>query len=265
MGAECQGLILWHVSTSDLHLHVIKGAKIALAHRQRCKKGIGLREPIPFPFRIILQTILLFILKISLCNNPLHILANGLAVLLVQLVHVNRLAVFDHHGGLFYFGEMILKNVGGVHDGHGDDGDTALVCNLKAAVVEGQEGVGGFVAGTFREDADGNAALYFFDGFQNGLEAFLDVVSVQEEAVQMAHPDTQQGPLFVFLFGNVAGGAGNPDICQDDVKEAAVVGYVEDCGVGGDIFLTQGDHISAADPNENPKGPIDDGQGTFGL
>ena len=214
---------------------------------------------------LILQIILLFILKISLCDDPLYILTNGFTVLLVQLIHVNGLAIFDHYGGLFYFGEMVLKNVAGVYDGHGDDGDAALVCNLEAAVVEGQEGVRGLVAGALGEDADGDAAFYFFDGFQNGLQAFLDIVAVQEETVEIAHPYVQQRPFFIFFFGDIAGEAGDSGVSQDDVKEASVVGDVENRRVCRDILFSQDIRVGTADPNENPEGPLHDSQGTFIL
>ena len=81
--------------------------------------------------------------------------------------------------------------------------------------------------------------------------------------MEIAHPHIQQGPFLVFLFGNIAGEPGHSGVSQDDVEKAAVVGYIKNRGVGGDILLAQDDHIGAADPNENPKGPLDNGQGTF--
>ena len=81
--------------------------------------------------------------------------------------------------------------------------------------------------------------------------------------MEIAHPHIQQWPFLVFFFGDIAGEAGHSRVSQDDVEKAAVVGHIKNRGVGGKIILAQDDHLGAADPNENPKGPLDDGQGTF--
>ena len=47
----------------------------------------------------------------------------------------------------------------GIDNGHRDYGDTALFCDLKASVMKRKEGIFGFIAGTLRKDADGNAVL----------------------------------------------------------------------------------------------------------
>ena len=70
-----------------------------------------------------------------------------------------------------------------VHDRHGNDGNACLLRNLKAAFMEGEEGILCLIPGALREDTDGNTVFGFFNGLQDRLKSGLDILAVQEETV----------------------------------------------------------------------------------
>ena len=117
------------------------------------------------------------------------------------------------------------------------------------------------VAGPFREDADGHTVFDALDGRQDGLQALFEVVPIEEQAVEQAHPGMEQRDMLHLVFGDVAGTAGDAHIGQQDVKEAAVVGYVEDRRIFGDVLFSDHRDRGAGDADAQPKDGQHDLQG----
>lgn len=92
-----------------------------------------------------------FVFKIGLGDNILYIGTHALAGFLVQILHINRLTVFNDYGGLFYFRKMVFEYRSRVHDRHGNDGNACLLRNLKAAFMEGEEGILCLIPGALRK------------------------------------------------------------------------------------------------------------------
>ena len=160
---------------------------------------------------------------------------------------------------------MVFKYRSGVYNGHGNDGNACFLRNLKAALVEGEESILCFIPCALREDTDGDTVFGFFDGLQDRLKSGLDILTIQEETVQILHPDIQQGPFQHFFFGNVAGRSGNADVGQDHIEKAAVIAYIQYRGIGGNIFLADGDHFGTRQADDLTECPVDNGQGTAVL
>ncbi len=148
---------------------------------------------------------------------------------------------------------MVFKQGRGVYDGDGDHGSAALFRDLKAAVVEGKEGVIDFVPCAFREDEDRDAAFCLVDGREDRLDAFLYVFAVQEQAVHVGHPTAEQEPFEHFLFGDIARGPWNAHIGQKDVEVASVIGNIYYRTVLWNIRLADNDHLCAGCPKAKAK------------
>ena len=85
--------------------------------------------------------------------------------------------------GLFDLGNMILKDLGGIVDGHGNNGTACLFRNLEASLMKFHKGIVYPVSGSLRENADGNTGFYLFNGSQYGFQPLLNILSVKEKAV----------------------------------------------------------------------------------
>ena len=156
---------------------------------------------------------------------------------------------------------MILKDLGGTCDHHRNYGNSALFGDLKAAFVKGQEGIVHLVAGAFRENTDRNAFFHLLYAQKNGLQPFLDIFSVQKQALNICHPDIEKRPLFHFFFGHVAGDAWEQSIGKHNVKIAAVIGNIEHGGVPGDIFQPPGLHPCSGQKGDTAEAPAYDSLG----
>lgn len=88
---------------------------------------------------------------------------------------------------------MCFEDVCGVVDGNRDDRTFCFGGDFEASFMEWKHVclVSISVSGSLREDTDGNAGFYFFDCCEDGFQTLLDVFSVKEEAVKVAHPGGQ--------------------------------------------------------------------------
>lgn len=123
----------------------------------------------------------------------------------VHLLQIQRRLELDDYGSPFDPGQVILEYVRGVHDDHGHHRDAAFLGYLEASLPEREEGVVHFVAGALREDAQGDAALDLLHAIQDRFQALLDIVPVQEQAVDVAHPVHQQRVSCHLLLRHIAG------------------------------------------------------------
>ena len=132
---------------------------------------------------------------------------------------------------------MIFKNGGGIVQGDGDNGTAAFFRDLEAPGMKRQKGVCRLVAGSLGEDADGDAAFYLIDGGKDGFRPLLDVIPIQEQAVQITHPAGQKGDLLHLHLRHITGGPGNPHIGHENIKKTPVVADVEHGPVPGNPLL----------------------------
>ena len=106
----------------------------------------------------------------------------------VQFFDINGFSKVYDHSGFLNSGQMVLKDAGGIQNCHWYHGDSALLGYLKAALMEGEEGVVFFVAGAFGKNAYGNSVFHFFHAGQYGFQSLFDIISVQKKAVDVLHP-----------------------------------------------------------------------------
>ena len=149
----------------------------------------------------------------------------------------------------------LLIQVRGVHDDHGHHRDAAFLGYLEASLPEREEGVVHFVAGALREDAQGDAALDLLHAIQDRFQALLDIVPVQEQAVDVAHPVHQQRVSCHLLLRHIAGQPGENGVGEDDVEIAAVVAHEQDGAVGGDILPSLHDDLRACQEGDAAEAP----------
>lgn len=197
--------------------------------------------------------------EISFFNDILYQSADAAFITLVKLIHIDRLAVFQYDMGLLDPWDVIFEDLPRVVDTHRNDCTARLLCNLKAAVMEFQKGVIHPVAGSLRENTDGDTGLYLIDGCQDGLHTGFDIGSVQEYTVQIFHPGIQGRNAEYFNLGHIAGETRYADIGNQDVEVASVVSDVQDGFVLGHIFLADHSHSGTGKEQNHPEGPFDDG------
>ena len=102
---------------------------------------------------------------------------------------------------------MCLKDFCGVVHCHWNDRASGFAGDLETSFMEWKElqFVCICVSCTFREDTDGDAGFYFFDRGQDSLQSLLNIFSVEEQAMQIAHPVGKKRVAFHFFLGNVTG------------------------------------------------------------
>jgi hypothetical protein len=122
--------------------------------------------------------------------------------------------------------------------------------------MERKEGILNLISGSFRENTDGDAVLDMVDAGKDGFHTFLDVISVEEQTVKASHPDGEKRHFFHFLFGDITGWSWNSDICKDDVKETAMVGYIQDRLILWHVLFTDNSNLGATEKDNTAEGPI---------
>ena len=158
---------------------------------------------------------------------------------------------------------MRLKNIRCIVHSDRNDRTACLGRDLKASLMEREHIrlIRPFVAGTLREDADGNAGLDLLDGGEDGLQSLLDVVPVQEQAVEIFHPVGEKGIALHLFLSNVPGADGAAGVGEQDVKIAPVVADVENRSVPGDVFLADDGHLRPGNPEDKAENRLDQPQG----
>ena len=168
----------------------------------------------------------MIIFEICLFDDLLDMAAKKLSFFFGEISGIDGLAVLQHYMCFFDAGKLILKDGGGMIDGNGYNGAAGFFCNLETSFVEREEGVFFLVSGAFRENTDRNSGLYFFYGFQDGLQSLLDIAPVQEETVKIFHPVGQKRIAEHFFLGNIAGRPGYTGIGKQNIKIAPMIGYI---------------------------------------
>ncbi len=201
-----------------------------------------------------------FIFFKHLVDDALGIFAKMLLCFFVQLIRVDGLAVFHHNLCRTDFREMCFENICGVVDGNGDDRTFCLGGDFEASLMEGEhiQVIFVLVSGALREDTDGNAGFDLIYSCQDGFQSLLDVLSVQEEAVEIFHPGGQERDFLHFLFGNVAGADRAAAVGEEDVKVASVITDIQDRGVLRYIFLSYYCDFGSCDPQDKSKYSLND-------
>ena len=155
---------------------------------------------------------------------------------------------------------MFFKHIGRSCNRHRYNLAASLFGDLEAALLEREHiqfGVA-LAAGAFRVDAHGDAGFDIFNACQNCLETGFDVVTVDEQAVQAAHPCGEQRDFFHAAFCDVSGQSWAARVGDDDVKVAAVVADVEHRLVLRYEFLADDGQADAAEHADTAERPLDD-------
>ena len=179
-----------------------------------------------------------------------------LAGLLVEILWIDRLAIFQDYVHLLDSRKLLLEDGDGVVHGHGNDRAPGLLGNLKRAVMEGKDAEFlAVIAGSFRKDTDRDAFLYIINGSQDRLKAFLRVIPVKEKTVQPLHPVPQQGILKHLLLGNISGEPLAAGISKQNVKVTSMVADKKH-GLIRNILLANYGHMHAGYFKNHLKSPL---------
>ena len=102
--------------------------------------------------------------------------------LFIQFFWIDWFAVFDDDMYFFYTREMCFKNVSSIVHADRNDRTPGLFGNFKCTVTEWKHRkFFAIVAGSFREDADGNAIFYIINCLCQGRDS-TDSSSMWKEA-----------------------------------------------------------------------------------
>ena len=71
--------------------------------------------------------------------------------------------------------------------------------------------------------------------------------------MEQAHPGVEQGDMLHLVFGDIAGTPGDAYIGQQHIKEAAVVGYVQNRGILGHMFFADDRNCGTGDADAQPE------------
>lgn len=93
------------------------------------------------------------------------------------------------------------------------------------------------ISGSFREDTYGNAGFHIVCGLKDRFQTLLDILSVEKETVEIAHPVGEQRIMLHFLLGNIAGADRTAAVGEQDVEIAPVVCYIENSLILWNVFF----------------------------
>ena len=162
----------------------------------------------------------------------------------------------------FYTWEMCFKNVSSIVHADRNDRTPGLFGNFKCTVTEWKHRkLFAIVAGSFRENADGNAIFYIINCLKDRLQTFSHIVSVKEETVQILHPCGKKRNLFHFFFGNITGQTPAPAVSKENIKITAVVADKEYRFIRN-IFFTDHGCRDTGHLKNHFKAPLNDAQRT---
>lgn len=116
-------------------------------------------------------------------------------LLFVQLIRINRFAIFDVNISAFDPGNIVFQNIFCVLNADRNDGSIGFGGDLHASLFKRKEVVCG-IAGALRRDIDGISFFDQGDGIQDHSHILLHVAPVHKEAVQEIHPLGDHGELF---------------------------------------------------------------------
>lgn len=178
-----------------------------------------------------------------------------LAGLLVEILWIDRLAIFQDYVHLLDSRKLLLEDGDGVVHGHGNDRAPGLLGNLKRAVMEGKDAEFlAVIAGSFRKDTDRDAFLYIINGVRIVLRPSFGL-PCQEKAVQPLHPVPQQGILKHLLLGNISGEPLAAGISKQNVKVTSMVADKKH-GLIRNILLANHGHMHAGYFKNHLKSPL---------
>ena len=205
---------------------------------------------------------LLFLMKFRQhpVDNTTASLPQMLLFSTLQLGGVNRFTEPDGYIGGAYKGKVILEEIVSAQDGYGDHRAAGFLGDFHATLLEGKHFFS-LAAGAFGEDEDGYPLFYLLNSFQDGIQTGADIAAVQEEAVQFAHPQIEDGHAVDLFFGDKAAQAYHVGVAHQDIEVAAVVGYIQNRLVGRDVFLTDNGGTGPGNFQDQTKHELNDTQG----
>ena len=148
--------------------------------------------------------------------------------------------------------EIGLPDIGRVADRNRNDRAFGSGCDLEAAVMERQHFcfINILISGSFREDTYGNAGFHIVCGLKDRFQTLLDILSVEKETVEIAHPVGKQRIMLHFLLGNIAGADRTAAVGEQDVEIAPVVCYIENSLILWNVFFADDGDFGACDPQD---------------
>ena len=196
-------------------------------------------------------------------NDVLCIFSDVFFIFFAQFIWIDWFAVFYYNFGRCHLWKVCFENVRGVVDGDRDDRAFGFGCNLEASFMEREhiQFILIFVSGSFREDTDGNAGFYFVYRCENGFQPLLDVFSVKEKTVEIAHPCGQERDFFHFFFGNISGADWTAGVSKENVEVTSVVSDIEYRSILWDILFSDDGDFRSGDPQDKAEYCLNDAEG----
>ena len=87
-------------------------------------------------------------------------------------------------------------------------------------------------------DADGDAGFDLFNSGKDGFQSLFDILTIQKQAMQIAHPVGKKRISFHFFLCNITGTDRAATVGKYNVKVASVITNIKDWCVFWDIFFT---------------------------
>ena len=155
---------------------------------------------------------------------------------------------------------MCLKNFCGIVHRHRDDRTSGFAGNFETSLMERKEFqfILVFVPGSFWEDADGDAGFDLFNSGKDGFQSLFDILTIQKQAMQIAHPVGKKRISFHFFLCNITGTDRAATVGKYNVKVASVITDIQDRGVLRYIFLSYYCDFGSCDPQDKSKYSLND-------
>ena len=150
---------------------------------------------------------------------------------------------------------MCLKNFCGIVHRHRDDRTSGFAGNFETSLMERKEFqfILVFVPGSFWEDADGDAGFDLFNSGKDGFQSLFDILTIQKQAMQIAHPVGKKRISFHFFLCNITGTDRAATVGKYNVKVASVITNIKDWCVFWDIFFTDYRDLGSGFPQNKLK------------
>ena len=182
-----------------------------------------------------------------------------LLILFGKFFYIDRFTVFQNNMCGFDLWHMCLKNFCGIVHRHRDDRTSGFAGNFETSLMERKEFqfILVFVPGSFWEDADGDAGFDLFNSGKDGFQSLFDILTIQKQAMQIAHPVGKKRISFHFLLCNITGTDRAATVGKYNVKVASVITNIKDWCVFWDIFFTDYRDLGSGFPQNKFKNCLD--------
>lgn len=88
------------------------------------------------------------------------------------------------------------------------------------------------------------------------MHSSLDVLTVEKQTVEVAHPDIEQGHLFHTFLCDIASGARNTGVGENNVKITPVISNIEHWRVRRNIFFADIVYLHAGEKTHAAECPV---------